>query len=52
MRIRTHIGVSLDGYVAGEHGRPAVLSLPDRQGARGHGFPDGSVELAYSLARR
>jgi hypothetical protein len=28
MQIRTHMGVSLDGYVASTDGRPTVLSVP------------------------
>jgi dihydrofolate reductase/predicted MFS family arabinose efflux permease len=29
MRIRTHIGVSVDGFVATSDGRPALLSMPE-----------------------
>ena len=29
MRIRTHIGVSVDGFVATSDGCPAVLSMPE-----------------------
>jgi dihydrofolate reductase len=38
MRIRTHIGVSIDGYVATEEGQPAVLSVPNFVPGRTHGY--------------
>lgn len=38
MKIRTHIGVSIDGYVATEDGHPAVLSIPSFVPGRTHGY--------------
>jgi dihydrofolate reductase len=40
MKISTHISVSADGYVCGEDGRPAVLSVPTFAGATTLGFPE------------
>ncbi|MBV9804771.1 MAG: dihydrofolate reductase family protein [Solirubrobacterales bacterium] len=40
MQIRTHIGVSLDGFVAGSDGRPAVLSMRDFIPGQSHGHPE------------
>jgi dihydrofolate reductase len=40
MQIRTHIGVSVDGYVASADGRPALLSTPDFVPGESHGYPE------------
>jgi dihydrofolate reductase len=40
MQIRTHIGVSVDGFVAGSDGRPALLSMPDFVPGYSHGYPE------------
>lgn len=40
MQIRTHIGVSVDGFVAARDGRPALLSMPDFAPGRSHGLPE------------
>lgn len=40
MRIRSHMGISLDGFVAGDDGRPALLSMPDFVPGRSHGYPE------------
>jgi dihydrofolate reductase len=40
MQIRTHMGVSADGYVATPDGRPTVLSIPSFKPATSHGFPE------------
>jgi pimeloyl-ACP methyl ester carboxylesterase/dihydrofolate reductase len=40
MQIRTHMGVSLDGYVASADGRPALLSMPDFVPGESHGHPE------------
>jgi hypothetical protein len=42
MQIRTHIGVSVDGFVASADRRPAVLSMPDFVPHESHGYPDSS----------
>ena len=40
MQIRTHIGVSVDGFVAGADGRPVLLSMPDFVPGQSHGHPE------------
>lgn len=40
MQIRTHIGVSVDGFVATPDGRPALLSMPDFIPGVSHGHPE------------
>ena len=40
MKIRTHMAVSIDGFVATPDGRPAILALPDFDPGRSHGFPE------------
>jgi dihydrofolate reductase len=40
MKIRTHMAVSIDGFVATPDGRPAILTLPDFEPSRSHGFPE------------
>jgi len=40
LQIRTHIGVSVDGFVACMDGRPALLSLPDFVPGQSHGHPE------------
>jgi dihydrofolate reductase len=40
MRIRTRLGVSLDGYVSTPNGWPALLSMPGFVPAKTHGYQD------------
>lgn len=40
MQIRTHIGVSVDGFVATPDGRPALLPMPDFVPGVSHGHPE------------
>jgi dihydrofolate reductase len=40
MQIRTHIGISVDGFVATTDGRPALLSMPDFVPGHSHGHPE------------
>lgn len=40
MQIRTHIAVSLDGFVASADGRPALLAMPDFVPGISHGYPE------------
>jgi dihydrofolate reductase len=40
VQIRTHIGVSVDGFVATPDGRPALLSMPDFVPGVSHGHPE------------
>jgi dihydrofolate reductase len=40
MKIRTHIGVSIDGYVSNAEGRPAVLLAPGFAPRTSGGFPE------------
>ncbi len=40
LQIRTHIGVSLDGFVATSDGRSALLSMPDFVPGQSHGHPE------------
>ncbi len=40
MQIRTHIGVSVDGFVATPDCRPALLSMPGFVPGRSHGHPE------------
>ncbi|MGH2871533.1 MAG: dihydrofolate reductase family protein [Solirubrobacteraceae bacterium] len=40
MQIRTHMGVSVDGFVATPDGRPTLLSMPDFVPGISHGHPE------------
>jgi dihydrofolate reductase len=40
MHIRTHMGVSVDGYVSGPDGRPAVLRAPGFVPTTSGGYPE------------
>lgn len=40
MRIRTHIAVSLDGYIATPEGLPTILTAPDFESGISHGLPE------------
>lgn len=40
MKIKTHIGVSLDGYIATPEGLPSILTSPDFESGRSHGHPE------------
>lgn len=44
MRIRTHLGVSVDGFVASADGRPTLLSMPDFVPGESHGYPEFIVD--------
>jgi dihydrofolate reductase len=40
MRIRTHIGISVDGFVATPDGLPVLLSMPEFAGRESYGLPE------------
>ena len=40
MKIRTHISVSVDGYIATPEGLPTILTAPDFQSGISHGAPE------------
>ncbi|TMR93002.1 dihydrofolate reductase family protein [Nonomuraea basaltis] len=40
MRIRTHIAVSVDGFIASPDGLPVILTAPDFESVVSHGLPD------------
>lgn len=40
MRIRTHIAVSVDGFIATPDGLPTILTAPDFESGVSHGLPD------------
>ncbi|MBF6175782.1 dihydrofolate reductase family protein [Nocardia blacklockiae] len=40
MRIKTHIGVSVDGFITSPDGLPAVLSMPTFDRGQSHGLPE------------
>ncbi len=40
MRIRTYMGVSVDGFVATPDGWPVMLSMPDWAGREAYGLPE------------
>lgn len=40
MRIRTHLGVSVDGFVATPDGWPVLLSMPEFAGRESYGLPE------------
>ena len=40
MRIRTHMGVSVDGFVATPDGWPVLLSMPEFAGRESYGLPE------------
>ncbi|MBB5917249.1 dihydrofolate reductase [Nocardia transvalensis] len=40
MKIKTHIGVSLDGFITSPDGLPAVLSMPTFESGESHGLPE------------
>lgn len=40
MQIKTHIGVSVDGFIATPDGWPALLSMPSFDGPRSFGHPE------------
>ncbi len=40
MKIKTHIGVSLDGYISTPDGWPAILTSPDFASGTSHGHPE------------
>lgn len=40
MRIRTHIAVSLDGFIATPDGWPVILTAPDFESGVSHGLPE------------
>jgi dihydrofolate reductase len=40
MRIRTHIAVSVDGFIASPDGLPTILTAPDFESGLSHGHPE------------
>ncbi|GAA0613478.1 dihydrofolate reductase family protein [Kutzneria viridogrisea] len=40
MRIKTHLGVSADGFISSADGRPAFLSMPTFDPGQSHGYPE------------
>src|SRR5487761_874489 len=40
MQIKTHIGVSVDGFISSADGLPAILSMPGFEGDRSYGHPE------------
>ncbi|GLY88425.1 dihydrofolate reductase family protein [Actinoallomurus iriomotensis] len=40
MRIRTHMAVSVDGYIASPDGLPTILTAPDFESGLSHGLPE------------
>ncbi len=40
MRIRSHMGVSVDGFVSTPDGWPVLLSMPEFAGAESYGLPE------------
>ena len=40
MRIKTHIAVSVDGFITSRDGLPSILSMPDFDPGRTHGYPE------------
>lgn len=52
MRIRTHLGISVDGYAATPDGRPALLSVPSFVPGESHGHPEFIAECGAVLMGR
>jgi len=52
VQIRTHIGVSVDGFVATPGGRPALLSMPDFVPGVSHGHPEFIADCRAALMGR
>jgi dihydrofolate reductase len=52
VQIRTHIGVSVDGFVATPDGRPALLSMPDFVPGVSHGHPEFIADCRAVLMGR
>ena len=52
MQIRTHMGVSVDGFVASPDGRPALLSMPDFVPGVSHGHPEFIADCRAVLMGR
>jgi dihydrofolate reductase len=52
LQIRTHIGVSVDGFVATQDGRPALLSMPDFVPGVSHGHPEFIADCRAVLMGR
>ncbi|GAB3885780.1 dihydrofolate reductase family protein [Kibdelosporangium lantanae] len=40
MRIKTHLGVSADGYISSADGLPALLAMPTFASGESHGLPE------------
>ncbi|MGA8112625.1 MAG: hypothetical protein WCA46_03070 [Actinocatenispora sp.] len=40
MRIKTHMGVSVDGYISSADGLPALLAMPTFESGVSHGHPE------------
>jgi dihydrofolate reductase len=52
MKIRTHMGVSIDGFVATADGRPSLLSVPTFVGGESHGHPEFIADCGAVLMGR
>jgi dihydrofolate reductase len=40
MQIKTHIAVSVDGFITSRDGLPSILSMPDFDAGSTHGYPE------------
>ena len=52
MKIKTHIGVSLDGYISTPDGYPAILTSPDFVSGKSHGHPEFIAECGAVVMGR
>jgi dihydrofolate reductase len=52
VQIRTRLGVSLDGFVSGPDGRPALLAMPDFVPGESHGYPEFAAECSAVVMGR
>jgi dihydrofolate reductase len=52
MQIRTHMAVSIDGFISTPDGRPAIVALPDFNPSVSHGFPEFLADTGAVLMGR
>jgi dihydrofolate reductase len=52
MQIKTHLGVSVDGYISTQEGWPVLLSMPTFAGRGSHGLPEFLVGCRGALMGR
>lgn len=52
MQIKTHLGVSVDGYISTPEGWPVLLSMPRFAGRTSHGLPEFLVGCRAALMGR